>query len=109
MIEGLDWVKANHISPAVVVMALGGESLYALDLAVRDVVNSGLAVVVAAGNTDADACTKSPARCACGAGVHSSMCLCLCLLCFSLSGLYAGPPLFALLPVNLGNAMSRLI
>ena len=53
----------NHVRPAVVVMALGGDSQAALDLAVHNLVLSGLPVFVAAGNEDTDACTMSPARC----------------------------------------------
>ena len=63
VIAGLDWVKANHRSPAAVVMALGGDGQTTLDLAVHNLALSGLAVFVAAGNEDTDACTKSPARC----------------------------------------------
>ena len=64
MIEGLDWVREHYEAPAVVVMALGGEAQYALDMAVRALVQSGLTVGGAAGNEDTDACAKSPARCA---------------------------------------------
>ena len=64
MIEGLDWVREHYVAPAVVVMALGGEPQYALDMAVRALVSAGVPVVVAAGNEDSDACAKSPARCA---------------------------------------------
>ena len=63
MIQGLDWVREHYEAPAVVVMALGGEAQYALDLAVHDLARAGVSVLVAAGNEDTDACTKSPARC----------------------------------------------
>lgn len=43
-------------------MALGGDAQYALDLAVHNLVAAGVAVMVAAGNEDTDACSKSPAR-----------------------------------------------
>lgn len=62
VIEGLDWVRQHYVAPAVVVMALGGEPQYALDMAVRALALSGVPVVVAAGNEDSDACAKSPAR-----------------------------------------------
>ena len=39
-----------------------GRPQYALDLAVAEVVRAGVAVVVAAGNSDTDACLTSPAR-----------------------------------------------
>ena len=41
---------------------LTGDPQYALDLAVAEVVRAGVAVMVAAGNGDTDACLKSPAR-----------------------------------------------
>ncbi|KAL0038988.1 hypothetical protein WJX77_004310 [Trebouxia sp. C0004] len=62
VIQGLEWVKDNFVPPAAVVMALGGESQYALDLAVAEVVQAGVPVMVAAGNEDTDACLTSPAR-----------------------------------------------
>ncbi|BDA45353.1 probable extracellular serine proteinase at N-terminal half [Coccomyxa sp. Obi] len=62
VIEGLDWVREHYVAPAVVVMALGGEPQYALDMAVRALVIAGVPVIVAAGNEDSDACAKSPAR-----------------------------------------------
>ncbi|KAK9829252.1 hypothetical protein WJX72_004782 [[Myrmecia] bisecta] len=62
VIQGLNWIKYNRVMPAVVVMSLGGDPQYALDLAVHDLVSSGVSVVVAAGNNDMDACSKSPAR-----------------------------------------------
>ena len=62
VVQGLDWVRQNASKPAVVVMALGGSGQYLLDAAVRNLALSGTAVLVAAGNEDADACTKSPAR-----------------------------------------------
>ena len=66
VIQGLDWVRQHYAPPAVVVMALGGDSQYALDMAVRNLALAGVPVVVAAGNEDTDACAKSPARCAWG-------------------------------------------
>lgn len=62
VIAGLDWVRQHYKPPAVVVMALGGDCQYALDVAVRNLALSGVPVVVAAGNEDTDACSKSPAR-----------------------------------------------
>ena len=54
---------SNHQKPAVVVMALGGDGQATLDLAVHNLVTSGLPVFVAAGNEDTNACSMSPARC----------------------------------------------
>ena len=62
VIAGLDWVVANAIRPAVVNMSLGGGASSSLDSAVANTVASGIAVVVAAGNSNADACNSSPAR-----------------------------------------------
>lgn len=63
VIAGLDWVVGDHTSgPAVVNMSLGGAASATLDAAVLSVVNDGVTVVVAAGNSNADACASSPAR-----------------------------------------------
>jgi len=63
VIAGLDWVARDHISgPAVVNMSLGGSASAALDAAVAGVVNDGVTVAVAAGNSNADACLSSPSR-----------------------------------------------
>lgn len=64
VISGLDWVGTNHPvgTPAVVNMSLGGGASSTLDAAVESLVSKGLTVVVAAGNSAADACTASPAR-----------------------------------------------
>ena len=63
VIAGLDWVAQDHTTgPAVVNMSLGGGASATLDAAVLGVVNDGVSVVVAAGNSNADACASSPAR-----------------------------------------------
>ena len=62
VIAGMDWVAANRIKPAVANMSLGGSASPTLDTAVRNLVNSGVTVVVSAGNRAADACNYSPAR-----------------------------------------------
>ena len=62
IIAGLDWIAATRRGPAVVNMSLGGGASAALDTAVRNLVASGVTVVVAAGNSNADACNYSPAR-----------------------------------------------
>ena len=61
VIAGVDWVRANHRSPAVANMSLGGGSSAALNAAVTSLWNSGVFLAVAAGNDDADACASSPA------------------------------------------------
>ncbi|MDY7230539.1 S8 family serine peptidase [Hyalangium rubrum] len=62
VIAGVDWVKNNHIKPAVANMSLGGGASQTLDDAVAAAVSAGVTFAVAAGNDNGDACTKSPAR-----------------------------------------------
>ena len=64
--EGANWAVADHQSgtPAVANMSLGGGASSALDAVVTKMVEDGITVVVAAGNSGADACNYSPARAA---------------------------------------------
>lgn len=64
VIAGLDWISANHKAgnAAIVNMSLGGPSSSTLDGAVKNLIAKGIHVVVAAGNSNADACNYSPAR-----------------------------------------------
>jgi serine protease len=62
VIQGIEWVTANHIRPAVANMSLGGGASTALDDAVRTSVAAGVTYAVAAGNSNANACNSSPAR-----------------------------------------------
>jgi len=67
VIAGVDWVTANHATPAVANMSLGGGASTALDDAVNNSIGSGVSYAVAAGNGNAggraqDACKYSPAR-----------------------------------------------
>src|SRR5215204_3865522 len=62
VISGVDWVTANHLSPAVANMSLGGSAFDALDTAVRNSINSGVTYALAAGNSSTDAGFFSPAR-----------------------------------------------
>ncbi|MVM68231.1 S8 family peptidase [Acinetobacter baumannii] len=62
VIAGLDWILKNGIKPAVVNMSLGGATSSSLDSAVENLYNNGYVMVVAAGNSNTDACTSSPAR-----------------------------------------------
>lgn len=62
VIAGVDWVTANHIKPAVANMSLGGGASSTLDNAVAAAVSAGVTFVVAAGNSNANACNYSPAR-----------------------------------------------
>jgi subtilisin family serine protease len=67
VIAGLDWVTANHATPAVANMSLGGGRNASVDDAVRSMIASGVATAIAAGNGNLagvaqDACRYSPAR-----------------------------------------------
>ncbi|MCF4430004.1 S8 family peptidase [Acinetobacter baumannii] len=62
VIAGLDWILKNGKKPAVVNMSLGGATSSSLDSAVENLYNNGYVMVVAAGNSNTDACTSSPAR-----------------------------------------------
>lgn len=66
VIAGVDWVAqqkiANPSRLMVANMSLGGGASTALDAAVNNAVARGVTVVVAAGNSNADACLSSPAR-----------------------------------------------
>jgi subtilisin family serine protease len=64
VIAGVDWVRQNHIAPAVANMSLGGGISSALDTAVNNLSNAGVTIAVAAGNSNANACNSSPARAA---------------------------------------------
>ena len=61
VIAGMDWVAANASGPSVANMSLGGGQTNSIDDAVARMHNAGVTVVVAAGNSDADACGSSPA------------------------------------------------
>jgi subtilisin family serine protease len=62
VIEGIDWVSGEHLSPAVVNMSLGANEHRALDDAVRNSIARGITYVVSAGNSRTDAARVSPAR-----------------------------------------------
>ncbi len=62
VIAGLDYVSRDTRRPAVANLSLGGGASIAMDNAVSNTVNNGVTVVVAAGNSNKDACNFSPAR-----------------------------------------------
>jgi subtilisin family serine protease len=64
VIAGVDFVRLNRQNPAVANMSLGGGASSALDTAVNNLANSGVAIAVAAGNSNTNACNSSPARAA---------------------------------------------
>ncbi len=62
VIAGVDFVANSTLRPAVANMSLGGGASQAVDDAVAGAVSRGATMVVAAGNSNADACNYSPAR-----------------------------------------------
>ncbi len=63
VIGGIDWAVGHHTAnPAVGNMSLGGGASTATDDAVRRAVADGIVMVVAAGNSNANAANYSPAR-----------------------------------------------
>lgn len=67
VIAGMDWVTANHASPAVANMSLGGGASTAVDDAAARMIAAGVTTGIAAGNGNQggraqDACKYSPAR-----------------------------------------------
>jgi subtilisin family serine protease len=63
MVAAMDWVAANRISPAVANMSVGATHVVpALETAATNLINSGVTLVVSAGNQSVDACQFSPGR-----------------------------------------------
>ena len=60
VIAGIDWVAGNRVLPAVANMSLGGGYSASVNDAVQRAINAGVTFAVAAGNSNADACTSSP-------------------------------------------------
>lgn len=63
LVGGIDWVALHHSSPAVANISISASaSSNALNSSVNALIQSGVTVVVAAGNYSADACSFSPAN-----------------------------------------------
>ncbi len=62
VIAGVDWVAGQTHRPAVANMSLGAGASSTLDTVVAGLINQGVTTVVAAGNSNDDACKYSPAR-----------------------------------------------
>ncbi|MCA2217697.1 S8 family peptidase [Jidongwangia harbinensis] len=61
IIDGVNWVTASAVKPAVANMSLGGPFSASLEYAVQNSINSGITYVVAAGNENRNAYYTSPA------------------------------------------------
>ncbi|HEY0024485.1 MAG TPA: S8 family peptidase, partial [Longimicrobium sp.] len=64
IIAAIDWVRTNHVKPAVANLSIGGSYSATMNTAVTNLSNAGVFVAVAAGNSNADACSFSPASAA---------------------------------------------
>ena len=72
VIAGMDWVRTNHIKPAVANMSLGGGFSSAVNTAANNLSNAGVFLAVAAGNSNANACNYSPSSASAVTSVMSS-------------------------------------
>ena len=61
VVQGIDWVTANHIAPAVANMSLGGGIDAATNQAVTNSIAAGVFYSISAGNNSGNACNNSPA------------------------------------------------
>jgi subtilisin family serine protease len=62
VVAGIDWVAGNNKGPAVANLSLGmATTSQTMNTATRNMVAAGVQAAIAAGNSDADACTFSPA------------------------------------------------
>ncbi|HEX8392309.1 MAG TPA: S8 family peptidase [Longimicrobium sp.] len=61
VISAMDWVRLNHIKPAVANMSLGYPYSSAVNTAATNMINAGIFTAVASGNENQDACNVSPA------------------------------------------------
>ncbi|XP_041481640.1 aqualysin-1-like [Lytechinus variegatus] len=62
LISACDYLVKSGVKPAVASMSIGGSAYTAADEAVQGVIQSGIPVVVAAGNENTVACSSTPAR-----------------------------------------------
>lgn len=63
VLAGVDWVTANHLSPAVAnISATAQGSSLSLEAAINNSIASGVVYTIASGNGAGDACNFTPAR-----------------------------------------------
>jgi regulation of enolase protein 1 (concanavalin A-like superfamily) len=62
VIAAIDWITANHQSPAVVNLSIQGPASDAVDNAIRRSIAAGVTYVIAAGNSNLDNAGTSPGR-----------------------------------------------
>lgn len=61
VVAGVDWAAGTNLRPAVANLSLGSSKSTAVNAAVAGAVVKGITMVVAAGNSNANACNYSPA------------------------------------------------
>jgi subtilisin family serine protease len=61
LVAALDWVRLNHIKPAVANMSLGFPYSGAINTATYNLIQAGVFTAVASGNENQNACNVSPA------------------------------------------------
>ncbi|WP_405852063.1 S8 family peptidase [Streptomyces sp. NBC_00090] len=61
VIKGIDWVTANAVKPAVANVSIGGSTDQTVNDAVARSIAAGITYAVAGGNSNANACSSSPA------------------------------------------------
>jgi subtilisin family serine protease len=62
IVSAMNWVTANRVLPAVVNASVSGGTSMSVDTATNAMISAGVTVVVAAGNSNLDACQATPAR-----------------------------------------------
>ncbi|KAI8350106.1 peptidase, S8A subfamily [Mortierella sp. GBAus27b] len=72
VVSGMDWVAQNANGKSVVNMSLGGSKSSAINSAAQRLVAAGVPLIVAAGNSNTDACNDSPSGASSAFGVAAS-------------------------------------
>lgn len=62
LLAGIEWVKGNHATPAVVNLSISGPGSTAVDSAIANSIAATIPYVVSAGNTGTSACETTPGR-----------------------------------------------